>query len=193
MVIFGYDLKLLSVFGLSCSLHALKLSLHPKKFTPISFFFVFLNPFRRILCFVVPLSWVQSECLIMFSLSIGKFPIRYSTRSVSLIIWWTLKSPNPTTSIPRNFVFTFSHPHQDPFPACRRISFGSPIFPTSPFSPMTKCTEACAEDSDRYLILLLYVHHAVWCITIPVQALIPFDFLVVWTLSLNGYIFFPGI
>ena len=151
----GYDLKLLSFFATSWSLHFLKFSLLPKKSIPISLFFTFLAQSHRILSLVMDLSCVQSECLMMFALSIGKFPIRYSTRSVSLTSWWMLNSPYHTTSIPMNFVFTFSTPHRDQFPACHRISLGSPIFQHSPFSHITKCTLACAGDSERYFMLLL--------------------------------------
>lgn len=190
IVIFGYDLKLLSFFATSWSFHVLKLSLLPKKFNHISLFFTLLDQSHRILCFVMDLSWVQSECLIMLSLSIPYTPIRYSTRSVSLINWWILKSPYHTTSIHKNAVFTFSTPHQDPFPACHNISLGSHILPHSPFSQITKCTEAWAGDSDRYLMLLLYVHPAVWWITIPIHLFFQALFLVVDTLSLNGYMLY---
>ncbi len=187
MIIFGYYLKRDSLIGVSCSLHFLKCRLSTKKGNPISLFFTGLVPSHNVLSLVILLSCVTSECLTMLFLSIGKFHIRYSTKSVSLSIWWMLYSPNHTTSIPRNLLLTFSHPHQLQFHACHNISLGSPIFQHSPFSHITKWTLAFAGDSDRYFILDWYVPPAVWWITIPVHVFFHALFLVVATLSLNGY------
>jgi hypothetical protein len=171
----------------SWSLHFLKCRLSQKNGNPISLFFTALVPSHRVLSLVIFLSCVTSLWRTMLFLSIGKFHIRYSTKSVSLSIWWMLYSQNHTTSIHRNLVFTFSHHPQLPFQACRSMSLGSHILPHSQFSHITKCTDALAGDSDKYFILDLYVHHAVWWITIPVHLLVHALFLVVVTLSLNGY------
>lgn len=138
-----------SFLGFNCSLHFLKCRLSQKKGSHISLFLAGLLPSQSILPLVIFLSCVQSECLIMLSLSIGKFHIRYSTKSVSLRYWWMLYSQNHTTSIPRNLVFTFSQPPQLQFHACRRMSLGSHIFQTSPFSHITKWTLAFAGLLDK--------------------------------------------
>ena len=138
-----------SVLGFNWSLHFLKCRLSTKKGSQISLFFTALVQSHNILSLVTFLSCVQSECLIILSLSIGKFHIRYSTKSVSLRNWWMLYSPNPTTSIPKNFLFTLSHHPQLQFPACRRISLGSHIFQTSQFSHITKWTLAFAGLRDK--------------------------------------------
>lgn len=135
--------------GVSWSRRFLKWSLFTKKSISISCFFTDLFQSRSILCFVISLACVQSECLMMLSLSIGKCFIKYSTRSVNAINWWILYDPNPTTSIQRNAVFTLSTPPREPFQACRKISFGSPIFQISPFSQITKWTLAFAGPLDR--------------------------------------------
>ena len=84
-LLYVYEIKLLSVFGVNCSLHFLKCSLSPKKSKPISIFLTFLFQSRNIFCLVISLSCVTSECLTILFLSIdGKFHIRYSTKSVSL-------------------------------------------------------------------------------------------------------------
>lgn len=183
----GYELNLDCFIGVSCSLHFLKCRLSTKNGSPMSLFFTGLVPSRSVLCLVILLSCVQSECLIILSLSIGKFHIRYSTRSVSLISWCMLNSPNPTTSIPRNLVFTLAHHHQLQLPACQSMSLGSPIFQTSPFSQITKCTDALAGLVERYFIFDSKVHPAVWWITIQVHAFFHALFLVVATFSVNGY------
>ena len=138
-----------SFLGFNCSLHFLKWRLSQKKGIQISLFLTGLFQSHNVLSLVIFLSWVTSEWRTIFSLSIGKFHIRYSTKSVSLRYWWMLYSQNHTTSIHRNLIFTFSHPHQLQFPACRRMSLGSHILPHSQFSHITKWTLAFAGLLDR--------------------------------------------
>lgn len=138
-----------SFLGFNCSLHFLKWRLSQKKGIQISLFLTGLFQSHNVLSLVIFLSCVTSEWRTIFSLSIGKFHIRYSTKSVSLRYWWMLYSQNHTTSIHRNLVFTFSHPHQLQFPACRRMSLGSHILPHSQFSHITKWTLAFAGLLDR--------------------------------------------
>ena len=85
-------------------------------------------------------------------------------------------------------MFTLGVHHQDPLPACRRISFGSHILPTSQFGHITKCTLAFAWLVDRYLMFDSNVPPAVWCITIPVQRFVPALFFVVGSFRLKLYI-----
>ena len=127
---------------------------HPKKSNQISTFLDFDFPSRSFL-FVLP-EFVKSQCLSTFSFGILKFPIRYSTKSVSLINCFTLYSQYPTTSIHKLYLFIDFRFPRSLVPACRITREGSQHLATSSFGHIMKCTLAWADFSVKYFRLEEY-------------------------------------